>query len=45
MAFGLLVAACGMNLGDFSAKTLAGSLTPLVSFKGKPTVVVNVASL
>ena len=33
------------TLHDFSAKTLAGVDTSLSAFKGKPALVVNVASL
>ena len=34
-----------LTLHDFSAKTLAGVDTSLSAFKGKPALVVNVASL
>lgn len=34
-----------MNLHDYTCKTLAGEECKMESFKGKPTLILNVASL
>jgi len=45
MALGLVVAACGLTVGDFSATTLSGQAMSLSACVGKPTLILNVASL
>jgi len=44
-ALGVVLAAFGLTVGDFSATTIAGKSMSLSEFAGKPTLILNVASL